>query len=163
MSNPSLVWASLAVPYPASGGVIFVDIDNATAVIDIINFKYTRLGASTVGVGSAMPYQLTAAGGLLIGYSDLTNAPSIAVTVHKPAGRVTMPSGAANMMITNKYIFPSSIVLLQIEDPNATMTRIYPAPIQGGVEVIGNAAAAGNMDFSFVVINVDPSIPSPAP
>lgn len=161
MSNPSLVWASLAVPYPASGGVTFIDTDNATAIIDVVNFKYTKLGANLFG--SAMPYQLTVAGGLLLGYSDLTNAPSVAVTLHKPSGRVTMPSGASNMTITNKYVFESSIVLLQIEEADATMTRIYPVTFSGAVEVVGNAAAASTMDFVFVVINVDNSIPVPAP
>lgn len=163
MSNPSLVWASLAVPNPASGGVTFVDTDNATAIIDVVNFKYTKLGASTIGTGSAMPYQLTAAGGLLVGYGDTTNTPSITVTLHKPAGRVTMPSGSANLLITNKYAFITSIILLQIEDANSTMTRIYPATLQGAFEVVGNAAASGNMDFSFVIINVEATIPSPAP
>jgi hypothetical protein len=41
MSNPSTVWAQLALPNPAVGGVPFVGSDGATILIDVLNFYWS--------------------------------------------------------------------------------------------------------------------------
>lgn len=53
MANPSTVWASLAVPNPAQGGVPFVYTDNATMIIDVLNlfWNQTGLGLTVRGAG----------------------------------------------------------------------------------------------------------------
>ena len=153
MSNPSTIWAQLAIPNPPIGGVPFVFTDNATIVTDTVNFNYTQLGASLSG--TLQNYQLTVYGGFRIAYSDTTSIPG-AATINKPAGRVKIAAGASTVVVTNAYCFASSIVQVQLEAADATLTRAIVTPANGSFTITGNAAATTATQVTFVVTNVIP-------
>jgi hypothetical protein len=153
MTNPSTVWAQLALPNPAVGSLPFVDTDGASIITDVLNLFYTKAGASLSG--SLQNSQLTVAGGLRETYSDTTGVPG-AATINKPAGRVKMAAGQTSLVVTNSYCFATSIVNAQIEGAafDATATRLQVTPGAGTFTITFNAAATAAVVISFDILNV---------
>lgn len=151
MTNPSTVWTQLAMPNPPQASIPFVTTDGATIITDVLNFFYsTGLSAFT---GSLAASQLTVAGGLRTSYSDTTGVPG-AATINKPAGRVKLAAGQTTVVVTSSYAFLTSIINVNIETADGTLTRAIAIPAAGSFQIVGNAAATGAVTFSFNIHNV---------
>lgn len=155
MTNPSTIWAMLALPNPPVGSIPFVAPDSTTIVTDVVNFFYSQAGLSLYP-GSIAPLQLTIFGGLRTGYSDLSGTPATAVTINKPAGRVALPIGQASIIVTDNYCFASSLVRLQVEGMafDATATKFQVTPGNGSFTIVANANATATVVLNFDIINV---------
>lgn len=156
MTNPSTIWAMLALPNPPVGSIPFVASDSTTIVTDVVNFFYSQAGLS-IYAGSTAPLQLTVAGGLRLSYSDLSANPSTAVTINKPAGRAAIPIGSNNITITCSYCFSTSIVHLQFEGNAYDATAgfgLHVVPSNGSFRVNTQGNATLPVAFSFVIYNV---------
>lgn len=151
MTNPSTVWAQLALPNPPAGSLPFVSSDGATIVTDVLNLMYS--GGLSSYAGSQAPLQLTVFGGVRVGYSDTTAVPGAAV-INKPAGRVKIAAGQTTLVVTSSYAFATSIIRLIIETADATLTRCIPVPAAGSFTITGNAAATAAVTISFTIENV---------
>lgn len=151
MTNPSTVWAQLAMPNPPAGSLPFVSSDGATIITDVLNLFYS--GGLSLLTGSMAANQLTVAGGVRIGYTDTTATPG-AVTINKPAGRVKMAAGQTTLVVTSSYAFASSIIHINIETADATFTRCIPVPAAGSFSITGNAAATAAVNISYEIRNV---------
>lgn len=143
MSNASFVWAQLATPNPAAGSLPFVASDNATIITDVLNFYY-----------DAALEQLGIKNGLQLGYTDKTGTPGAAI-INTVTGRVKIAAAGTTLVVTDNQVLATSIVQLQLETIDATMTRVVPTAIGNGTFTItGNAAATGAVTVSFVVVNL---------
>ena len=146
MTNPSTVWAQLALPLSPVGSIPFVFTDSATIVIDSINFSYLQSGATKTG--SQQDYQLTVAGGVRVTYTD-TTASTGAQVINKPAGRVKFAAGTSSVVITSSYAYATSIIHIQDETGDATAIRFKVTPAAGSFTITANAnfTSAGNVTF----------------
>jgi hypothetical protein len=151
--NPSTVWSQLATPNSPVGSLPFVYLDGYDIEIDVLNFFYSQTGVTLSG--SQKETQLTVAGGLRVGYTDTTSVPG-AATINKPAGRVKLAAGQTSLVVTNNFVFASSIIRLQIEGAfDATAQRLQvTAQANGSFTISANAAATGALTISFEVVNV---------
>lgn len=95
--------------------------------------------------------QLTILDGIRTGYAAAAAAGN--TSINKPAGRVYIAAGANGLTVTCNCCFASSIVLLQLETIDATLTYVVSAPSNGSFVVAGNANATGSVTVSFVIIN----------
>lgn len=153
MSNPSTVWASLSLPISPVGSIPFVSTDGATIITDVSNFKYIPLGFSLVGDGDLL-YQLYVLNGIRVGYnSNVSTAAS--VTINNVSGRFKMGAGQTIKTIVNNCVIADSIVHIQMETADATMTRAIVVSSAGQFVVTGNAAATGIVGFTFTVTNTN--------
>lgn len=151
MTNPSTVWTQLSMPNPPQASIPFVTTDGATIVTDVLNFFYSQ-GLSALS-GSICNYQLTVYGGVRKAYTDTTATPG-AVTINKSAGRVKLAAGQTSLVVTSSYAFASSIIKLQLETADATLTRVIPVPAAGSFTITGNAACTAAVNITFVIENV---------
>ena len=153
MANPSTIWAQLSIPNSAVGSIPYVATDGVTIVTDVLHFNYVD-GTVSVLVGSQLAYQLTLTNGLRVSYGDTTAVPAAAVTINKSAGRVKIPIGVASVVVTNSNCFLTSIIHLQLEYADATLTRVVVIPAAGSFTITGNANATVATQVSFIITNV---------
>lgn len=151
MTNPSTVWTQLSLPNPPAGALPFVDIDNASIVTDVLNLYYTALNSTLTG--SEVPGQLTVQNGIRLSYTDNSGMPG-STTINKTAGRVAIAAGQTSITVTNSCCFSTSIIDINVETVDATLTRANVTPGTGSFTITGNAAATGNVKLSFIVNNV---------
>lgn len=151
MSNPSAIWTSLSLPLSPVGSIPFVFTDQATIVTDVVNFFYTQAGVTLVG--SLQAFQLTLFGGVRTGYTDTTTTPG-SVVVNKAAGRLKLAAGQSVVTVTSNYCFASSIVEVNMESADATLTRLTVVPANGSFTITGNANATAAVTISWMVNNV---------
>lgn len=142
MANPSTVWTQLSTPNSPIGSVPYVDVDGASIVTDVLNLFYN----STLK-------QLLAVGGFKVGYTDTTITPG-SVTINKPAGRVKLAAGQTSLVVTNSLVSATSIIKLQLENNDVTLTRAIPVPAGGSFTITGNAACTAAVTITFEVLNV---------
>lgn len=152
MSNPSTIWAQLSLPNPPIGAIPFVGLDSASIVTDVVNFFYTQAGVVAL-VGSQQTLQLSIFGGVRVGYSDVSAAPGNA-TINKTAGRAAFAAAATTVVITSSYAFATSIVDVNLETADGTLTRVTAVAANGSITFTGNAAATGITKFTFMINNV---------
>lgn len=154
MSNPSLVWAQLAIPNPPIGSVPFVYTDGATIITDVTQFKYIQTGDINIGTSGYLASQLLVANGLLVDYG--TAAVGSFPVINNIAGRLMIPAAASFAVVTNNKVFATSIIIAVIEGAiDATATRVQvTAQSNGSFTLTTNAAATGNLAVSFIIINV---------
>lgn len=151
MSNPSTVWTQLSLPNPSQGSLPYVDTDGVSVVTDVVNYFYSQ-GLAQLS-GSICPYQLTVYGGVRVGYTDATATPG-AATINKTVGRVKIAAGQSTLVVTSSYCFATSIVQLQLETADATLTRAIVTPTAGGFIITGNAVATAAVTVNFLITNV---------
>lgn len=154
MTNPSTVWAQLALPITPVGNVPFVDIDGASIVTDSTNLFYVSNLNNLVNTAGYESGQLHITNGLHVSYGDSTITPGSAV-INKIAGRAKFLTGTSSLVITNSLCNSTSIIHLQLEGAfDTTLTRLVVAAGAGIFVVTGNAAATANVQFSFTILNV---------
>ena len=153
VANPSTVWTQLSVPNPASGSVPFIDTDNATPITDVLNFAYTSTSFS-LPQDTRLAGQLTISAGLRVDFTDTSAVPSTVGAMNKIAGRIAIPAGQQAVTITNTFCFLSSLVQVQLENNDTTLTHVSVSPANGSFTVTGNAAATGIVKMNFNIINV---------
>lgn len=85
-------------------------------------------------------------------FTDSSATPG-AATINKTTGRAAIAAAASSVVITNDKVTANSIILVQLETADATLTRVIVTPGAGSFTVTGNAAATATTKFSFVVIN----------
>lgn len=153
MPNPSTVWAQLSVPNSPIGSIPFVDTDGQSIISDVSNLSYSAGNLSSYATG-VLPYQLKITNGLRVAYSDLTAAPSVTVTINKAAGRIKIPAGQTTVTVTSNCCFATSIVHLQLESADATLTRVIAVPAAGSFTITGNAACTAATTVNFIITNV---------
>ena len=151
MSNPSTVWASLSLPLSPVGSIPFVSTDQATIVTDVGKFKYTPGGVALNGDGDEW-YQLFVQNGLRFGYQSNVSIASD-VTMNIISGRIRIPSGDASKTVINELCVQSSIVLLQLESLDATLTQVIAECSPGYFTIAGNAAASSPVNVSWIIFN----------
>lgn len=119
--NPSTIWASLAVPNPAAGGIPFIFTDNATPVIDVLNFYWGQTarqlsvatsgdttGTDTIntylGVDSYLPMALQTVALSTVGLSALGVGTSVAgYSVSASAGTGIAPTTLTVSQLIGHY------------------------------------------------------------
>lgn len=161
MSNPSTIWTQLALPNPPSGSLPFVAADNATIVIDNLNYFYSgSLAAPTItsstdsrAGASVFDSQVTVKNGVRQHYVDSSGVPGNAVA-NSTAGRAAFAAGTNSVTITNSYVTVTSLVDVQLETADATLNRVTVTPANGSVTITGNANATGITKFNYTVNNV---------
>jgi len=149
-SLPSNVWAALALPYPPIGSIPFVDSDGQSIRTDVQHFLYTYLGSENATDGTK-PYQLTAFGGLRIGYTDafaIVGTP----TINKPSGRVKIPTGFSTVQVICSYSRADSVILVFAEFPD-TLNRLTVVASLGSFIINGNVAASTDLPIKFIIFN----------
>lgn len=155
MSNPSTVWSQLSLPVSPIGSIPFVDVDSASIITDVGNFKYTSGTDTLIGTGTFKAYQLTITGGLRQAFTDATGTPG-AATINKPCGKVKFAAGATTLVVTNSYITATSILQCGIEGAaeDATALRVRVSSQGAGTCTLAlNAAATAAVNAWFNVIN----------
>jgi hypothetical protein len=154
MANPSTVWTQLSIPNPPAGGVPYVDLDNATIKTDVLNFRFIDENKTPTAGTTEAPGQLVVDGGISVCYTDSTALPGSAV-MNKVAGRVTIPVGIQSVTVSgNSYVFPTSIVQLQLETIDPTLIRVTVTNrLTGQFTITGNAISTGLVNVSFLVTN----------
>ena len=158
MTNPSTVWTQLALGLSPIGSTPFVDIDGVSVITDVANYVYTSKGALGSGQASTStfaPFQLTVRGGLRVGYIDNTGQPATTnITISQPSGRVIIPAGQRILIVNNPYAFSNSIVLVQLESADTTLTDcVVTAHANGVFSITGNANATANCIARFIIFN----------
>lgn len=151
MSNPSTIWTSLSLPLSPSGAIPFVDTDQVSIITDVGNLKYSS-GSSTADGAGVLPYQLKVTNGLRLGYAASASV-GTPVAINSITGRFTIGAGNATKVITNTLVVTTSVVQFQLENNDATLTRVIATIANGQFTVTGNAAATGNVVVSFVITN----------
>jgi hypothetical protein len=139
----STVWAQLSAPNPAAGGIPFVGSDDASILIDVLNFFFNE-----------DTFQLLVSGGIKVDFTDQTGAPGAAVTINKPSGKLRFTAGVgATVVVTNSYVDANSAVFVQLRTNDATATRCWVASIGAGTFTITfNAAPTVLVDVDFFVV-----------
>lgn len=151
MATQSTIWTQLSTPLSPIGSIPFVAADTVSIITDIANFFYTIAGSTLSG--SLQASQLTAAGGLRVGYTDTTAVPG-AATINKPAGRVKLAAGQSTLIVTSSYCFAASIVRATLETVDGTLKSLVVTPAAGSFTITGNANCTGACVISFVIENV---------
>ena len=153
MGNPSTIWGQLSTPLSAFGSLPYVTSDGITITTDVQHFYYID-GTWTSLAGSQVPYQLSVWNGLAVKYTDTTSAPANAVTINTTAGRLKIPAASSSVVVTCSACFATSIIHLQLETADATLTRVIPVPAAGSFSISGNAAATAATTVTFEITNV---------
>jgi len=83
-------------------------------------------------------------------YADSSGTPGNA-TISQPMGRFAIASGASAVTITNNLVGAKSIVTVNKESNDATLTSFKVVPASGSFTVTGNANATAATVFSFTV------------
>lgn len=157
MTNPSTIWTQLSLPSSPVGSIPFVDIDLVSIVTDVTNFFYTSLTATLpLTAGSSQYYnQLTVLNGLRQGYTDVTAATATPVTINKAAGRIKLAAGTSSFVVNSTLCFANSLIFLQLETNDATLTRVMlTAKAAGTFTITGNANSTGAVIVEFFILNV---------
>lgn len=157
MTNPSTIWTQLSLPSSPVGSIPYVDIDLVTIVTDVTNFFYTPTNATlplTAGI-SQYYNQLTVLNGLRQGYTDVSAGTTTPVTINKAAGRIKMAVGTSVFVVNSTLCFANSLIFLQIETADATLTRVaLTSKAAGTFTITGNANATGAVIVQFLIVNV---------
>lgn len=151
MANPSTVWAQLALPYTPVGDVPFVDVDNITIVTEHLYFNYCS-STATPSTPDVKAKQLTAFGGIRVGYSDTSNVPGNAI-INKPAGIVPIGAAGQTVQVNSIYCTARSIVLCQLMTADATLKSVTVVVADGVFVITGNAATTGAVKVGFFILN----------
>jgi hypothetical protein len=151
MSNPSTIWASLSSPLSPIGDVPFVGTDGVTIQTDATGFIYTQTGATLTD--TMLEQQLTVKAGLRVDYDENLIGAVTAATINTISGRFVIGSTKNTKVVTCNKCYSSSIVLLNIETSDATLTRLSIAVADGSFTVTGNAAATNNVTVSYIIFN----------
>lgn len=126
--SQSTIWGQLSMPLPASGSIPFVGSDNISIVSDVLNFNYDNVTKN-----------LTIAGGISV---DMTVVVGTAVTANTPAGIVGIPAGSSLSNIQNNLAQVGDLVLVSLDNIDATLTRVVGAiSVDGIINITGNANA----------------------
>lgn len=75
------------------------------------------------------------------------------VTIDNSIGRAAIGAGATSCVVTNALCKANSVVQLQLETVDATLTRLTVVPANGSFTATGNAAATGITKFNFSLDN----------
>jgi hypothetical protein len=75
------------------------------------------------------------------------------VTINAPLGRAALAAAAATCVVTNSFVKPTSVVVVQLETNDGTATRLIVTVAAGSFTVTAPAAATGTTKFSFTVDN----------
>jgi hypothetical protein len=150
---PTTMWATLASPNSAYGSVPYVSIDGQTINTDVLHFSYIDGNAVSL-TANLLSYQHSIYNGIRVSYSDNTAVPAVSTTINKVAGRLKIPAGQSTVTVVDNCCFAQSIVLLQLEGQDATLTRASVTPGNGQFTITGNANATANLQVSFLITNV---------
>jgi len=86
-------------------------------------------------------------------FTDASGTPG-STTINSDRGRAAFASGTNSVTITSSYVNANSVVLVHMQNADATLTLpLTVAPSAGGFTVTGNANATGTPAFNFVVFN----------
>lgn len=153
--SQSTIWTQLAAPKSPIGTVPFVGADGVTIDTDAGYLSYCPENGTRVGGTSIAEAQLSVGGGLRCGYQDLTGSPGTSYTINQPMGRVTINAGQRQVTINNTYVFNTSVIFLQLEQFDTTLTDVIPVPTHGNNVFIiqGNAVATAPVTVRFLVMN----------
>lgn len=161
MGNPSAIWSQLSLPNPPSGSVPYVDSDNASIIVDSLNYFYSgNLADPTIfsstdsrfGTGGIFDAQLTVKNGIRRHYIDSSAVPGNAI-INATAGRAAFAIGTGAVVITDSYVTATSLIDVQLETADATLQRVTVTPAAGSFTVTGNANATAITKFNFKVDN----------
>lgn len=157
MTNPSTIWASLSLPSSPSGSIPFVDIDLVTIITDVTNFFYTSATATLPTTAGISQYynQLTVLNGVRQGFTDNSASTATPTTINKAAGRIKMAAGTSSFVVNSTLCFANSLIFLQLESNDATLTRVLvTSKAAGTFTITGNANATGTVTVEFLIVNV---------
>lgn len=84
-------------------------------------------------------------------YTDLSGTPGDG-TAHTRTGRAAIALGATAATITNNLCGTTSVVLVQLEDLDATGTHVKVVPGAGSFVVTANAATSAALKFRWLVV-----------
>lgn len=142
MSNPSTIWAYLALPNPAAGSIPYVDTDNASIVIDTTHFYY-----------SPSTYSLFVTS-LRVSYVSNTT-PGSTIVCNSTSGRVQMAAGRTTLVVSNTSVTATSVVMVTMETVDGTALYVRSVvPIANQFTItVGPANSTGIINFSFFVVN----------
>lgn len=143
MSGASTIWAALSLPLSPVGSVPYVKSDRVSITTDATNFRFdTTL------------LQLNIEGGIKVNYTDSTSNLTGSVSINGSAGRVKIPAGSNTCIVTTEYVDENSVILLQLETSDATLTRVRPTSIVDGQFIVsGNANATASCTVGVFIIN----------
>jgi hypothetical protein len=91
-------------------------------------------------------------GNVLIGSGNSTGTPGNA-TLNFPAGRSSIAAGAATVTITSSFVSATSIIFVALQTNDATAILKNVVPAAGSFAVNLTAAATGNTNFCWFVMN----------
>lgn len=153
MTNPSTIWAQLSIPNPPAGSCPYVTVDGITISTDVMHYSYIDNQWGTL-TGSQLWYQLTVFNGVRVSYADTTSTPATNITINKSAGRFKIPLGSSAVTVNCSNCFATSIVHVQLESADTTLTRLVSIPAAGSFIVSGNANSTAAVTVSFTITNV---------
>lgn len=156
MTNPSTIWASLALPSSPVGSIPFVDIDLVSIITDVLNFAYTS-GTATLAGGTSSQYynQLTVKNGTRVNFTDNSASVVTPVTINTMAMRLKFAAGAASIVVNSPLAFANSLIFTQLETADATLTRVAViSKAAGTFTLTGNANATGATIVDVLIQNV---------
>lgn len=108
------------------------------------------LNSTSVGVTTPAAGRFTTLG---LGYTDSSGTPGN-VTNNSANGKAAFAAAASTCVVTSSLVTAASVVHVQMEGADATLTSILRVvPAAGSFTVTGNAAATAATRFSFTVIN----------
>lgn len=136
-----------------TGGVLAA-VGRGTNGIGTLHLVYNDAGFSTAAVLNTSTLTLytlvqQSPGAL---YTDTSGTPGSA-TANTASGRSAIALGASAATITSDQCFTTSVVLAQLEDLDATLTRIKVVPGNGSFVVTGDATATAATKFRWVIVN----------
>jgi hypothetical protein len=146
--------AGASATYPGGELRFATRLDAGGALTDW--FKVSNLGnfePVVTGVGRLG----SAAKGFAALTLDYTISATIgAVIINKPAGSGNIALGASSVVVTNSLVTANSLVLAWLMQTDGSLLYIKSViPTNGSFTVTGNANAAANCKFGFLVINTD--------
>jgi hypothetical protein len=89
---------------------------------------------------------------LVAAFTDISGVPGNG-TINTPSGRFAIAAAASAATITCALCTANSKIQLQVETNDGTLKSATVVPGAGSFVVTGNAAATGNTNISFVLMN----------
>lgn len=103
------------------------------------------IGTTTPGIVKTSNLQAT--------FTDSSGTPGN-VTNNSPRGKAAFAAAGSTVVVTNSLVTATSLVHIQMEGADATLTSILRVvPAAGSFTVTGNAAATAATNFTFLVVN----------